>query len=383
MNPLRPRRCSSSSLFLRVLFTMLPAVAAGELKPTVAWQVTEQGTMVADIVAIENGCVALCTTQKPDSTYSSRLIWLDETGRVFRSCSLGYGQARAISDTRDSGFVLVGHDEHNEAEITVMDSVGRVLWRKTYHYGFSSDLADVIPLTDGGFLAVGDTISAKPLRVGAVAIRTDEQGDVRWANVFKDEGDTHFTRAVPTQDGGFLLIGTAKSRGPTKQDILVVKIDGNGRELSRHYYGTEWFDWAADIQTLGDGTAVLVGTDDPLPDRKYETLLMRLDSNGDTLWYGRHSLPGETGLHATALAVSSDDGLVCAGYLVSQKEPSRMFAMGFDLSGNRQWLLDSIEPWTNGFCIARSPRGEYFVGGTRRIEKDWRALVVKINVTKP
>jgi len=75
----------------------------------------------------------------------------------------GYDYANAVQQTSDNGYIMVGttmgYDSTTFEDIYLVrtDSLGLVLWSKTYG-GDSADAAYVVQITnDGGFIIVGET----------------------------------------------------------------------------------------------------------------------------------------------------------------------------------------------------------------------------------
>ncbi|MEZ2413805.1 hypothetical protein ACA086_02500 [Muriicola sp. E247] len=191
-------------------------------------------------------------------------------------------RAHAVVSAHDGGYVMAGFSESDDFDISdprgsydfwvvKIDSEGEFVWERSYG-GSGIDIAqDITKTEDGGYIITGSTISMD----GDVAathggsevwvIKIDAQGNLLWERTF---GGSDFEAAEsirPTADGGFVVIGNAKSTDQDvktnagQNDLWVLKIDTQGRlEWEQAYGGTE-LEFGFDAIETGDGSILVVG----------------------------------------------------------------------------------------------------------------------------
>ncbi len=112
-----------------------------------------------------------------------------------------------------------------------LDQKGNVLWEKTYG-GNQTDGVNSISLTHKkDFILAGYTESkGKGYRDGWL-IHLDKNGGKIWDHSFGGETTDQFNSVQQTRDGGFIISGSSKSTGYRETDVWVIKTDENGNLL--------------------------------------------------------------------------------------------------------------------------------------------------------
>jgi hypothetical protein len=150
----------------------------------------------------------------------------------------------SVEQTTDGGYIILGYlsNSINLPDIitclTKTDSLGNIVWTKTYPYydfaiGTSSQQTN-----DGGYIISMihylDTISYGK---NILLLKTNNLGDTMWTNSIEVGGDSlvEVYYIEQTIDGGFFLV-TMLEGGVTKEQgkgiIYLIKTDGNGNITS-------------------------------------------------------------------------------------------------------------------------------------------------------
>jgi hypothetical protein len=133
-------------------------------------------------------------------------------------------------------------------------------WFKTYG-GNRDDVCDDALLTDdGGYFLVGTTnLRFEPEREGDIyLIRTDSTGDVLWEKVYEKEGYQGGQAISRTSDGELLVSGGTSSSSTRGMDVYLMKLDQDGNELWFKTVGGPLDEMAAARQ-MADGSYILAG----------------------------------------------------------------------------------------------------------------------------
>ncbi len=185
----------------------------------------------------DGGCVvaAICEDSSGDAF---RLIKTDASGNATwtRNCGdapIYYG-GMSVQQSGDGGYVVcgtsrVGERGGNDALLVRTDSLGQVLWTKSYG-GEHDDWANsVIEAPDGGLIIVGNTASYTTFRDHNVwLIKTYSNGDTVWTRTY---GWAHNDMGYSVQlasDGGYIIAGKTWS-ADSRAQVLLIKTDAEGR----------------------------------------------------------------------------------------------------------------------------------------------------------
>jgi hypothetical protein len=110
----------------------------------------------------------------------------------------------------DNGFVLIGSTYSFgfglwDIYLAKIDSVGNLIWSKTYGSGNTDNGTSVIQTSDGGFIATGTRESSNVDK--ALLFKTDNAGNVSWAKTYSNVGETYAYSVISTPDNGYILTG--------------------------------------------------------------------------------------------------------------------------------------------------------------------------------
>lgn len=174
-------------------------------------------------------------------------IWARTYGRKVDSNArhnggnLGY---HAIQ-TSDNGYLMVG-EVHGfgaglaDVYVVKVDSLGNLLWSKTYGTTEADYSEAVLETANGDFVIVGFTESGNvDVRDGYV-LRIDLDGDLVWNKTFGGESIDALTKVIQSPDGGLFMVGYSFSFGASSSDVYAIKTTADGNiEWEKTYGGVE------------------------------------------------------------------------------------------------------------------------------------------------
>jgi hypothetical protein len=231
---------------------------------------------------------------------------------------------------------------------TVSGSNGQMQWSKTYGGSGDESASFVIQTSDGGYVIAG----------GNLLVRTDLYGNILWQKTYTGSIATVVqtsvgyaiagtlnnlgfildlsSTGVPLYDppttfsqplsigsqisdmilapDGYVLAGSTTMGGTTGSQVWIVKIDFNRNVIWSYDYTGYRDQWGKAIVSTGDGYAIAgEANNGPIPGMDMFLVKTHLDG---TLWWtksyaGPHYMYGQ---YASSIAVTSDGGLVLAGY---------------------------------------------------------------------
>ncbi len=238
------------------------------------------------------------------------------------------------------------------------------LWTRTYGGPGDEQAYDVIETSDGGYLIVGYTMSYGALEKDIYLVKTDQNGDVIWTRTF-DSGfewaNEWAESVVEAEDGGFVFTGVYTGDFLSK-DVLLMKVDSNGDSLWARLFGEGNSDYGHCVRSTDDGGYIIVGSNghsDHYGEWSY-AYLIKTNAIGEQQWVREypHGDPGYC-------VQQTFDG----GYIISSQSNltySRLLLLKTDYTGEIQWeRLYNGSQHTRGYCVLQTPDSGYVVSGHR------------------
>ncbi|WP_265131041.1 T9SS type A sorting domain-containing protein [Chryseobacterium oranimense] len=247
-----------------------------------------------------------------------------------------------------------GYDFH----LVKLNQQGEEVWEK-YFSGQNHDyLSAVVATQEGGFLVSGTSYSGKGLdkkedsKGGSDIwlIRLNEFGDELWQKTLGTSSDEEARSVIQSTDLGFFVAGNVQNatRGYGSKDVLIVRLDKNGKELSQIILGGKGLDEVEKMVPTKDGGALLgmYSRSAAGGSKKTENYgegdywLIKLNKDGKLEWEKNYGGKGDD--HVRTMALTS------TGYLIGGESRS-------ERSGSK--TVD-IEEGTDLWLISLNERGE-------------------------
>jgi hypothetical protein len=247
-----------------------------------------------------------------------------------------------------------GYDFH----LVKLNPQGDEVWEK-YFSGKNHDfLSATVNTQEGGFLLAGTSYSGKGLDKKEEAkggsdiwlIRINEFGDELWQKTIGGTSDEEARAVIQTTDFGFFVAGNVQNsaKGYGSKDILIVRLDKNGKELSQLILGGKGLDEVEKMIPTKDGGALLgvYSRSNAGGSKKTENFgegdywIIKLNKDGKVEWEKNFGGKGDD--HLRTLALTS------TGYLIGGESRS-------ERSGNKSV---GIEEGTDLWLVSLNERGE-------------------------
>ncbi|MGE0638473.1 MAG: T9SS type A sorting domain-containing protein [Bacteroidia bacterium] len=275
-----------------------------------------------------------------------------------------------IKEAPGNTFISVGYTGsygYGNSDIYLLktDSAGHKIWSKYIgdsgvEWGYS-----VVVTSDSGFAIAGYTGSAGAGGYDVLLVKTDSLGEVLWQKTFGGT-DWDFGYSIKeTADGGLLIAGKTYSYGAGGADAYIIKTDNSGNSVFEKTYGGEGEDVANDIIIDSDGNYVFIGETSSMGNGKADLLLQKINSYGDEIWtkaFG-DSL-NEVGY---SLVQTQDLGYAMAGYCESYtaEGDKEIFNIKADYSGAFSWqqVYGNATLPDEAKVVAELPSGELLYSG--------------------
>ncbi|MCY1663474.1 T9SS type A sorting domain-containing protein [Chryseobacterium sp. SL1] len=263
-----------------------------------------------------------------------------------------------------------GYDFH----LVKLNQQGEEVWEK-YFSGKNHDfLSATVNTQEGGFLLAGTSYSGKGLDKKEDSkggsdfwlIRINEFGDELWQKTIGGTSDEEARAVIQTTDFGFFVAGNTtlpfdsaqgkqaqdpKMKGYGSKDVLVVRLDKNGKELSQLILGGKGLDEVEKMIPTKDGGALLgiYSRSNLGGSKKTENYgegdyyIVKLSNTGQIQWEKNFGGKGDD--HVRTLALTSTGYLIggesrserSGNKSVGIEEGTDLWLVAMDLNGNEQW----------------------------------------------
>jgi hypothetical protein len=141
----------------------------------------------------------------------------------------GIDRGYCLKATNDGGFIIAG--------LTTSFGAGSEdvylikypsLWAKAYG-GPGTDIGNSVQQTyDGGFIIAGSTTSFGAGNSDVLLLKTDSIGNIIWVKTYGGSGNDYGYSVLQTADSGFAIVGSTESFGAGSSDIYFIKTDALG-----------------------------------------------------------------------------------------------------------------------------------------------------------
>jgi hypothetical protein len=268
----------------------------------------------------------------------------------------------SVQQTTDGGYIVTGFTRNN-VYLVKTDSLGDTLWTRTYG-GTSWEVGYSVQQTqDGGFIITGETTSFGAGFYDVYLVKTDSVGDILWARTYGGT-DYDIGRSVQeTQDLGYIVAGETNSFGVGLVDVYLIKVDSLGDTLWTRTYGGGREDAGRSVQQTQDGGFIVTGETNSFGMGLADVYLIKVDSLGDTLWTKTYGLL----LNDIGYSVqqTTDGGYIIAGETFSFGSGSGdVYLVKTDTLGDTLWTRTyGGTDDDDGYSVQQTSDSGYIIAG--------------------
>lgn len=237
-----------------------------------------------------------------------------------------YNEGYDIISTQEGGYAIVGITNSYGAGawdiyFLLLDEEGEVLVEKTYGGPLNDKAYSIIQTTNGGFAILGSTKSFGAGEADVYLVLIDKDGNElptsgkTYGGFYDDEA----TKIIKNPNGGYAIVGFTKSMGasaPTFPVVYLILIDEDGNELSNSgkIYGDFAADYGYDIIPTQNGGFAIIGTTGSFGNGGGDVYLILTDANGDELSSSEITFGGTGSDVGKSIIQREDGGYTIVGY---------------------------------------------------------------------
>jgi len=289
--------------------------------------------------------------------FLSQVITTIDQQYLISGSSIQAATSKLQSATSNSGY-----DFH----LVKLNQQGEEAWEKYFSGNNHDFLSATVATQEGGFLLAGTSYSTKGLdkkedsKGGSDIwlIRLNEFGDELWQKTIGSASDEESRAVIQTTDLGFVVAANVQNsaKGYGSKDVLIIKLDKNGKELSQIILGGKGLDEVEKMIPTKDGGALLgiysrsgktatnnLSSATPKQTENFgegDYWIVKLNKDGKVDWEKNFGGKGDDHLRTLSLTSS--------GYLIGGESRS-------ERSGNK---TVGLEEGTDIWLISLNERGE-------------------------
>lgn len=225
-------------------------------------------------------------------------------------------RAVSVQQTLDGGILVAGFtissgSGGNDGFALKLDNKGNAQWYRVFGGSADDQINSAYPVSDGGFILVGETMSFTSSSSDIYAVKLDMGGNLIWSKFYRTAGNQYGKSVVQTEDYGFLICGYTDGSGAGNNDALVMKIDFDGNVNWINTYGDAFNDYSVSIRAYDDNSSIMAGYTFSGGAGAGDISLIRLDANGNTAWTKYY---GGDGLDLPSdVEITNDNGYIVSG----------------------------------------------------------------------
>ncbi len=240
---------------------------------------------------------------------------------------------------------------------------GQITFQKVIALNYGS-LANAIQQTnDGGYIIVGSALIDTSGNEDICLVKTNTNGDTLWTRTFGGINEDEGYSVQQTSDEGYIVVGYSTSFSQNGK-IYVVKTDVNGDTLWTQVYGGTGLEVGNFIHQTSEGGYIIAGSSNSFDGGVDNVYLLKIYANGDVTWGKSYrAANGEAGKCANQ---TSDSGYVICGSIDNPGFGySNLYLIKTKANGDTLWTKTyETTNGDRGSAVQQTMDGGYIITGT-------------------
>lgn len=228
-----------------------------------------------------------------------------------------------------------------------------------YNYG-----RRIIETNDKGFMILGNVSSVEG-NSNIALIRIDSTGVIIFQKTLGDQSLYWANDFIPTSDKGYLIAGITHKNPEKGYDMLLIKTDSNANIIWEKSFGGEGWDIANAVKETKDNAYLVAGQTYSYGAANENMYVIKTNTDGDTIW--TKTFGGDSIDYATSLEIMYDSTYLIAGATNSFGFGNfDGFVLNLEKNGDTIWTMVYGEDKEDIiYSIKQTPDSGYvFVGST-------------------
>ena len=234
------------------------------------------------------------------------------------------------------------------------------LWTRTFGDPDADEVGNSVQQTqDGGYIIIGTAANSEN---SVILIKTNGQGDEEWTKKLFNIGSTNGNSGQQTADGGYIITGISFFGG---DNVWLIKVDSNGLEEWNKTFGGSGFDEGKSVQQTSDGGYIITGFTSSFGAGESDVWLIKTDANGTEVW--NKTFGTSESEEGSSVQQTSDGGYIISGTGFGVGDRAGLL-IKTDMNGNEEWSKRFEESDMFFLSVQQASDGGYIVGGIGKLE---------------
>ena len=273
-----------------------------------------------------------------------------------------------VTPISDSGYVLVGNSYSfsqgfDDAYIVKVNAIGKTLWTTSVGWSGNEDARAIVELSNNVLLAIGTTSSKGKGSKDILGVWLNQYGDTLWTRTYgKKNADVGFDVIKSAEN--CLITGVTRDPVSEKSDIYFININENGDTIFTKTYGGKENETGFGSLVTQQGDYMIVGTSSTSSRGDNDIYIVRVDENGNKIWEKNYGTLNAD--RAVSIVQFNDSIFYLTGAIRYNGEPDYdLFVMRINGIGDSLWLKSYGDTlFDEGNNISVSKDGNLLVMGT-------------------
>jgi hypothetical protein len=372
---------------LAVLLTLAAVPAPGG--PWTRYYGGRQNTVARAVLVADDGGYFIVGTAnlalEGEPQGNIYLLRTDAAGEILweKTYGEGYAEGTGILATGDGHLLITGGIASAETgsfdvHLIKADLNGGVLWSKTYGGPLDEFVGGGVETADGGFILGGNVVDPHDViadpgaagyggyegRSNLYTMKIDADGNELWSHAFDSDDNILANSAAPTADGNFLVLATVTRYPDPGDNMVLMKLDGDGSEVWSRTWEDETLTGESLIRTA-DGNYLITARYTP-PGGLDDFMFVKVDPEGQEIWRSTFGAPDMID-YGAELAETPDGGYIVVGERVKDLYTWQTEILLVKIDANGQFVWEQTKPTTHTmFTAVLVHDGFVIVGSTFR-----------------
>ncbi len=296
--------------------------------------------------------------------YDVYLFKVDSLGypiwtKTFGGAQDDYGYAICAADSNNylvAGTTYSFGQGFSDIFLIKIDEDGDTIWTKTYGDSLDESCYSIVPIYDNKYFICGTTNSSGSGNQDVLLMKIDSMGNILWSKTYGGGMDEYAYCVDRTYDNGCIITGKTYSYGNGGSDIYTIKIDSLGDIEWMGLYGSYLDEAGFSVQQTADSGFVVCGTA-YVTLLGYEWCLLRYNQRGTLIWNRfQGSLNDDSAFSVQEIGQNN--------YVVGGNFSYEMYVVRTDTSGLNIWMLLYGGAGTDcAYCVKRTSDNGYIIAG--------------------
>ncbi|MEZ4685256.1 MAG: hypothetical protein R3B47_04085 [Bacteroidia bacterium] len=239
---------------------------------------------------------------------------------------------------------------------------GDLIWEKRYGGTQAETGKGIKALSNGNLLLWGSTRSSGAGEEDIHIMSVDTDGNLLWERVHGGPEYDSPDDALELPNGDICIAATTVSYGAGSKDMYVLWLDPQGNLIRSKTFGGPDLDGCTRLLALNNGELMLHGYTRNFGAISRDLFLLKLNSEGDSLWSKR--IGGDGYEQAEDCVKTPEGGFLFSSHSASIEPNHDMYAVKLDAEGNILWeKYYGGSQHDGGEAVLINPDGNYVFAG--------------------